>query len=142
MLSSSPPEDSAEQPRLRRRRSCIKRNESSGEVKTVSWAVTPEIADDISKYVEAAADLEVSGKQYEEMRFSYAGHVKALDMLHANVSESLDRLRAETQHLEMLQEDIRAQREKLEQSYDKLEEKHQSMKDRVEGLLNKQAPGS
>lgn len=76
----------------------------------------------------------LAGKQYEEMRFSYAGHVKALDMLHVNVSESLDRLRAETQHLEMLQEDIRAQREKLEQSYDKLEEKHQSMKDR--GVLS------
>jgi hypothetical protein len=128
---SPTPEDDDSKPKLRRRRSCIKRPDSVMESKTVSWAVTPEVSADIEKYVEAAAEMDNSGPKYEEMRMSYLGHVDGLDALHTNVAESLERLRAETAHLETLQQEILLQKEKLKVSFENMEKKRKEPKQRT-----------
>jgi hypothetical protein len=57
----TPKEAPKEAPKLTRRRSCIKRSNSTADPKTVSWAPDNEISESMGKYIQAADELKRSG---------------------------------------------------------------------------------
>lgn len=140
-IALSEPDATAEptERRLTHRRSCIKR--SSVGAKTVSWADDAELENQLSKYAEAAKDVQLPGqlffcypiiflktffligRKWEEIREIYLEQVTGLDTLHDQVVQSLDNLRIESEHLERVEKAIVQQREVLRATFLNLEQK-------------------
>ncbi|KAF8898787.1 hypothetical protein BD779DRAFT_1666569 [Infundibulicybe gibba] len=133
---SPPPAEgkTASEVTLRRRRSCIKRS-SSDMVKTVSWADDRGLGDRLRDYTVAAQEVQSSGRKWEEIRAEYLEQMAGLESLHNQVEESLGRLRSETEHLQRVDESIRAQRETLNITFAEFEKKQMEFQSKVEVVL-------
>ncbi|KAG2023639.1 hypothetical protein CC2G_001271 [Coprinopsis cinerea AmutBmut pab1-1] len=110
---------------LRRRRSCIKRSSMSDLVKTVSWADAPQ---DLDKQAQNSGT-------WTELRTLYTDQIKSLESLHEQVTQGLDHLQAETEHLQRIEEGVRRQREVLEKAFKEFEDRSSLFKDKVQEAL-------
>ncbi|KAF9568429.1 hypothetical protein CPC08DRAFT_746260 [Agrocybe pediades] len=129
------PPPPTQRPVLGRRPSCIKRN-SMSEFKTVSWADNNELLDSqFSKYASAAREAQASGK-FDEVRVLYLEQIAGLENLHLQVKEGLEHLRSETDHLQRIDETIRAQRGILDATFQEFEQKQALFQSKVQEALS------
>ncbi|KAJ7596997.1 hypothetical protein C8J56DRAFT_918864 [Mycena floridula] len=112
-----------DEPRLHRKRSCIRRSSSGDQVKVVSWA------DDHNWQGVAHQDL---ANKWEQAERSYAAEVSKLDKLSLQVEQSLERLRSETEHFKGLEADIQVQREELRLLFENMNDKRMQFLEQAE----------
>ncbi|KAG6814064.1 hypothetical protein H0H92_003111 [Tricholoma furcatifolium] len=119
---------------LRRRPSCIKR--SSTNFKRVSWADTPDLEAQVSKYTSIAREVQASGLKWEEIRDTYVEQMLGLEALHQQVGESIEHLRSESEHLKRTDEAIKTQKEMLYATFQDFERKQIQFQAKVQQVLN------
>ncbi|KAH0838274.1 hypothetical protein J3R83DRAFT_6530 [Lanmaoa asiatica] len=124
-----------------RRRSSLKRNNSelrtsiAYSTKTVSWAMDRDWAHQMTKYHAAAAQVEHANEEWGVVCQKYQEELADLKVLRRNVTQTLSKLRTETEKLQREDEVIRDQEEKLRQGYEQLEQKHGLYRAKVTAVL-------
>ncbi|KAG2159817.1 uncharacterized protein EDB93DRAFT_18066 [Suillus bovinus] len=136
-----PTSDSPPQPNALRRRSSLKRSNSDLRVsmafsaKTVSWAMDRDWADRVSKYNAAAGEIEHADREWNAICATYHEELAGMNALRRNVTQTLARLRLETEKLQREDEVIRDQEDKLRVGYKQLEQKHGQYREKVKAVL-------
>ncbi|KAG6842239.1 hypothetical protein C0991_000209 [Blastosporella zonata] len=118
---------------LRRRPSCLKRSSTS---KRVSWADTPDVEAQMTKYASVAREAQASGLKWEEIRDNYMEQMVGLEALHQQVGESLEHLRSESEQLRRTDETIKSQRELLRITFQEFERKQLRFQAKVQEALD------
>ncbi|KAF9229241.1 hypothetical protein BS17DRAFT_762905 [Gyrodon lividus] len=141
LSDDEPTADGIPRPDLPRRRSSLKRNNSDLQIsmaystKTVSWAMDRDWAHQMTKYHAAAAQVEHAGEEWGMICEKYKEELAGLKVLRRNVTQTLSKLRLETEKLEREDEVIRDQEAKLRQGYEQLEQKHGQYQAKVKAVL-------
>jgi len=124
-----------------RRRSSLKRNNSelrlsmAYSTKTVSWAMDRDWAQQMTKYHTAAAQVEHADEEWGIVCQKYQEELAGLKALRRSVTQTLSKLRIETEKLQREDEVIRDQEEKLLQGYEQLEQKHGQYRAKVKTVM-------
>ncbi|KAF8560321.1 hypothetical protein OG21DRAFT_1502631 [Imleria badia] len=125
-----------------RRRSSLKRNSTSElrmsmaySTKTVSWAMDRDWVHQMTKYHAAAAQVDHADDEWGVVCQRYQEDLAGLKALRRNVTQTLSKLRIETEKLQREDEVIRDQEEKLRQGYEQLEQKHGQYRAKVKAVL-------
>ncbi|KAG6911994.1 hypothetical protein DXG01_000242 [Tephrocybe rancida] len=129
----SEPSSAVSSGQLRRRPSCIKR---SSTAKRVSWADTPDVEGQVTKYASVTLSAQASGLKWEEIRDTYMEQMSGLEALHQQVGESLEHLRSESEQLKRTDEAIRSQREMLRATFQEFERKQLRFQAKVQEALD------
>ncbi|KIM66230.1 hypothetical protein SCLCIDRAFT_1211458 [Scleroderma citrinum Foug A] len=143
--SRSPPseEESADGSRAEnpRRRSSLKRSNSelrmsmAYSTKTVSWAMDRDWSQQISKYHDATQQVDFADHEWGVVCDNYREELSGLRVLRRNVTETLSKLKLETEKLQREDEVIRDQEDKLRAGFEQLEQKHDQYKAKVTAVL-------
>lgn len=144
--SHSPPseEEIADVPRPEtlRRRSSLKRSNSelrmsmAYSAKSVSWAMDRDWSHQVSQYQAAAEEVEFVDQELGVIRDKCEEELAGLKALRRNVTETLSKLKLETQRLQREDEVIRDQEEKLRMGFQQLEQKHVQYQAKVKAVLH------
>ncbi|KAG9314327.1 hypothetical protein JVU11DRAFT_5118 [Chiua virens] len=124
-----------------RRRSSLKRSNSelrmsmAHSTKTVSWAMDRDWAHQMTKYHAAAAQADHADEEWGVVCEQYQEELAGLKVLRRNVTQTLSKLRLETEKLQREDEVIRDQENKLRQGYELLEQKHGQYRAKVKAVL-------
>lgn len=123
--TSSPEDDTLDplmRPKLSRRRSILKRSSISEMVKTVSWADSGALAEQIAAGAisqEAAAGI----SQLEPVRVAYQEQMETLDFFEKTVLTSLEKLRLDVTRLEEVEATLGEQKLNLSGAFEAFEAK-------------------
>ncbi|KAH7916404.1 hypothetical protein BJ138DRAFT_1121785 [Hygrophoropsis aurantiaca] len=134
--------DSPHRPTLPRRRSSLKRNNSdlrmsmNFSAKTVSWAMDRDWSEQMLKYEAAAGEVENADIEWDQMRIKYQEELAGVKTLRRNVTQTLHKLRSETEKLVREDEVLRDQEDKLRAGYEMLEHKHSQYRAKVNAVLH------
>ncbi|KAF9237323.1 hypothetical protein BU15DRAFT_76042 [Melanogaster broomeanus] len=138
---SPPSEDEPTADGMPHRRSSLKRSNSdlrlslAYSTKSVSWAMDRDWTHQIKKYHTAAAQVEHADAEWSAMCKDYKEELVGLKALRRNVTQTLSKLRLETEKLQREDEVIRDQEEKLRLGYEQLEQKHGQYRSHVKAVL-------
>ncbi|KAH7925204.1 hypothetical protein BV22DRAFT_1034312 [Leucogyrophana mollusca] len=133
--------DCPQRPAMARRRSSLKRNNTdlrlsmNYSAKTVSWAMDRDWSEQMMKYEAAAGEVENADIEWDQMRAKYQEELAGMKTLRRNVTQTLQRLRAETEKLLREDEVLRDQEDKLRMGYEQLEHKHGQYRAKVNAVL-------
>ncbi|KAF8846339.1 hypothetical protein BDN67DRAFT_961056 [Paxillus ammoniavirescens] len=152
-----PTADGMPRPDMPRRRSSLKRNNSDLQMslaystKTVSWAMDRDWVHQMTKYHTAAAQVEHAGElssyicffpsdarigeEWGVMCEKYKEELASLKVLRRNVTQTLSKLRLETEKLQREDEVIRDQEGRVRLGYEQLEHKHGQYQAKVKAVL-------
>ncbi|KAG8219775.1 hypothetical protein J3R82DRAFT_747 [Butyriboletus roseoflavus] len=140
-LEDEPTTDGLSMLDMPRRRSSLKRSNSelrmsmAYSTKTVSWAMDRDWAHQMTKYHAAAAQVEHADEEWGVISQRYQEELAGFKVLRRNVTQTLSKLRMETDKLQREDEVIRDQEEKLRQGYDQLEQKYGQYRAKVKAVL-------
>lgn len=143
--SHSPPSEEivdVPRPETLRRRSSLKRSNSelrmsmAYSAKTVSWAMDRDWSHQLSQYQAAAEQVEFVDHELGVIRDKCKEELAGLKALRRNVTDTLSKLKLETQRLEREDEVIRDQEEKLRMGFEQLEQKHVQYQAKVKAVLH------
>lgn len=147
--SQSPPSeeepadaDGMPRPDALRRRSSLKRSNSELRMsmayssKTVSWAMDRDWSHQISQYHAAAEQVGYVDQEWGVIRDKCKDELAGLKVLRRSVTETLSKLKLETERLQREDEVIRDQEEKLRAGFEQLEQKHVQYQAQVKAVLH------
>ncbi|KAI6047668.1 hypothetical protein EDC04DRAFT_10981 [Pisolithus marmoratus] len=145
--SYSPPSeeetaDGVSRPEALRRRSSLKRSNSdlrmsmAYSTKSVSWAMDRDWSQQMAQYHAAAEQVEFADEEWGVIRDKCKEELTSLKALRRNVTETLFKLKLETERLQREDEVIRDQEEKFRKGFEQLEQKHVQYQAKVKNVLH------
>ncbi|KAI0052851.1 hypothetical protein FA95DRAFT_1674875 [Auriscalpium vulgare] len=133
----SPPSEAAEgvAPRhtLTRRRSSL-RQTAGRSGKVVSWAMDRDWTD-MTKFDHIVYAAEAAGEELDHARHKFQEEISGIKDLRTNISVALERLRIETEKLQIEETVLRQKEETMTASFDRLKEKERNYKHKVHAVL-------
>ncbi|KAI0068236.1 hypothetical protein BV25DRAFT_1941669 [Artomyces pyxidatus] len=134
----SPPSEDAgagpSRPTLPRRRSSLKQASARAQ-KVVSWAMDRDWTDHMTKFDHIVYAAEIAGEELEQARKRVHDEISGVKDLRTNIAAALERLRIETERLQLEENVLRDQEHNMTASLERLKEKEYQHKHKVHAVL-------
>lgn len=133
------PEAGPSRPTLTRRRSSLKQTNGrmgpNGSQKVVSWAMDQAWSDQMTAFAHVIGAAEAAEGELDVSRKRFQDEIAGVKDLRRNILNALERLKLETDRLQLEERVLREHEEKLTTSFERMQEKEHKYKDKVHAAL-------